>query len=867
MKLKKDYSLFARAAETLTGAGRVAAVLLVMLFSMTAQTVWAESATVTLANFSNFFDQDGYLLESVTSDELIFQGDFSGSDLVNYIVLDRAITITGDKENTGNKAKFNDIGFVIAADGVTLKNVTLEATTSLGELIYVNGSDVTLDGVSVTYNAPNYVEAKAIFADGAENFQLINSEITFTGADPDDEHYRGLEVSNCNGAIIDNNTITATFPAVPVYWDEMGTIDQDLVLAVGIQGGEDVEFTNNSVTVNTNGDVGSYPTIDAVMVYSANDILIKGNDITHVDNTTENGARYYYSLDIYSTTGTVEANDIIVNTTTTVDRAGTAYAIQVSGPFTITVKDNNLTAISKGSVAGIYSTNWAGPADLTVENNIIEVTGYATTSNYALVAGIEAEIDVLKAYNNTITIANGADYDDANQVIGVGIGYTYFYGDASADIKDNNITVDGQYAVYYAVAATATVTGNALCAHELTGDDAVYIKSGNNNTVENNVHGYVNMPKTGEDAYNIPANVPSFKVYDDGGTSRKYSPDCAGTLKLTAPEGFQLQLSGNIKTEKSADYLTVYDGSSNQAAKLINQVSSSDNGTLTAIPTVISTGRNMTIYFCSNNSNNSEYDGLDLTVNVVKVLSETTGITDADAALLKGKTAQFSRTFTSGVASTICLPFPMTGLAENTVYEMTSMDKTGEDWEATMSAVTSTVAGKPYLIKTDGEVVFSGTVPNDFDGTAGTSSATYSGDGSWTFRGTYTTLTYGTNLDGAVYGFAGVAYNGGSYSVSPGDFVKAESGAYISPFRCYLTYNAPSQARGVTRGADIELPSRIIVRLVGSNGQTTAIGSMDTRTGEVVFGDAWYTLDGRKLNGKPNAKGLFIHDGKKVVIK
>ena len=29
----------------------------------------------------------------------------------------------------------------------------------------------------------------------------------------------------------------------------------------------------------------------------------------------------------------------------------------------------------------------------------------------------------------------------------------------------------------------------------------------------------------------------------------------------------------------------------------------------------------------------------------------------------------------------------------------------------------------------------------------------------------------------------------------------------------------------------------------------------------------WYTLDGRKLNGKPTKKGLYIHNGKKVVIK
>ena len=569
---------------------------------------------VTQDNFSNFFDESGNLQDN-TSDELIFQGEFSG--LTSYIALDRPITVTGDN------AVLNNMGFSIVSDDVSLNNMTLVSNTDLGYLIYVDASNVTLDNLSVTYNAPSEVEAEAIFANGAENFALTNSEIIFTGANPGEKHYRGLEVRNSNGAKIDNNTITATFPAVAVDWGKTG-IDQDLVLAVGIQGGDDVAFTNNTVKVNTNGSIGDYSTIDAVMVYSSDDILIKGNNITHLDKTTEDSPRYYYTLDIYSTTGTVEANNINVNTigTAGIDRAGSAFLIQLTGPFTVTVKDNNLTGISKGSITGIYaSNNWSGEGEsnLTVENNNINVTGYATTDYNDLVAGIEAEIDGLKAYNNTIAVKNTADYDDDNHVIGVGIGSSFFYGDTSADIKDNNMIVDGKYAVYYKEAEDTEVTGNALCAHELFGDAAVFIESGDNNTVENNILGYV-IPKTGENTYNIPANVSSFKVYDDGGKGRIYSPGCDGTLTLTAPEGYVLQLSGNITTEKDVDYLTVYDGSSNQTDVLINQVSSSVSGELTDIPTVTSTGQSMTLYFYSDNSDsgNSEFDGLDLTVTLGK---------------------------------------------------------------------------------------------------------------------------------------------------------------------------------------------------------------------------------------------------------
>ena len=454
--------------------------LITIALLLTAVTgAWADDI-VTQSNFYNYFDANGNLLDAITSDKLIFQGEFS--NLVNYIYLDRPITITGDN--------------------AVLNNIA----------IFVSGSDVTLDKVSVTYNALDGVEAKAIFAYDAKNFKLTNSEIIFTGTNPDGNYYRGLEVRNCDGAVIDNNMITATFPAVDVSWSSDGGIDQDYVLAVGIQGGDKVEFTNNIVKVNTKGEIGWYPTIDAVMVYSANDILIKGNNITLLDTATEASLRYYYSLDIYSTTGTVEANDIIVNTTTDIDRAGTAYAIQLTGPFTVTVKDNNLTGISKGSAAAIYATNWGGEAKLTVENNNIDVTGYITNATYYCVSGIEAQIDMLKAYNNKITVANGADYDDTYPVYGVSMSSSYASGIPSADIQGNDMTVDGKYAVYYAKAKDTNVIGNALRAHELTGDDAVYIGAGEENVVKNNVDAFNSITTGVKSVENSNADVNTYSV-------------------------------------------------------------------------------------------------------------------------------------------------------------------------------------------------------------------------------------------------------------------------------------------------------------------------------------------------------------------
>ena len=65
-----------------------------------------------------------------------------------------------------------------------------------------------------------------------------------------------------------------------------------------------------------------------------------------------------------------------------------------------------------------------------------------------------------------------------------------------------------------------------------------------------------------------------------------------------------------------------------------------------------------------------------------------------------------------------------------------------------------------------------------------------------------------------------------------------------------------------------DLPATITVRLVSRNGETTAIGTLDTKTGELSFdSESWYTLDGVRLSSKPSTKGIYINNGKKVAIK
>ena len=245
-----------------------------------------------------------------------------------------------------------------------------------------------------------------------------------------------------------------------------------------------------------------------------------------------------------------------------------------------------------------------------------------------------------------------------------------------------------------------------------------------------------------------------------------------------------------------------------------------------------------------------------------------------------------NRTFTPGKASTVMLPFNYTCSGEEggTFYKFVGVEKEGNTWVATMKETGddannegTLIANTPYLFMPTAtgmsfpNINGSVTLSTEDGGNCETADP----GSHWTFKGTYKYkewISDGANADeiGRAYGFAGVAKD----DINVGDFVRVKSGAKIRPMCCYLLWNNEpnsANARSFTRGAaatDEELPQSITVRLVGSNGETTGIGTLDTKTGEMTFdSEAWYTLDGVRLSGKPTKKGLYINNGRKVVIK
>ena len=231
-----------------------------------------------------------------------------------------------------------------------------------------------------------------------------------------------------------------------------------------------------------------------------------------------------------------------------------------------------------------------------------------------------------------------------------------------------------------------------------------------------------------------------------------------------------------------------------------------------------------------------------------------------------GKTCyvSYSRSFANGATSTVCLPFDYTKKSgDGSFYAFTNIVKDGNEYVATMTdpGTTTLTANTPYLYtpNSNNPVDFSGTYTLPASITAGETTSN-----GWTFKGTYETITWDGTQTTPTYGFSAQNTNDG---ITQGQFVKVGEYVRIKPMRCYLEKSS-SGARGMTRAADEELPETIKVRLISANGEVTAIGSLKTKTGEVTFDkDAWYSLDGRLIEGKPSKSGLYINNGKKVIIK
>ena len=259
------------------------------------------------------------------------------------------------------------------------------------------------------------------------------------------------------------------------------------------------------------------------------------------------------------------------------------------------------------------------------------------------------------------------------------------------------------------------------------------------------------------------------------------------------------------------------------------------------------------------------------------------------------KSVTYNRPFNTAQAATVILPFTYicNGSEGGKFYgfkEVVYVEGLHK-WVCTMQEpgvegtnnVTSLTANTPYVFMPNDATTM--TFPNISSMTGGVvtlqpttaNDGVYGGattDAAWNFHGTYKGKSWTSSDSDKDYGFAAKSGEAvGGAAVEAGQFVRFAPGAFIKPMRCYLSYvgtETPAPARALTRGAAAtdDLPQSITVRLVSRSGETTAIGEIDTKTGKMTFdSEVWYTLDGVRLSGKPSTKGIYINNGRKIVIK
>jgi len=208
--------------------------------------------------------------------------------------------------------------------------------------------------------------------------------------------------------------------------------------------------------------------------------------------------------------------------------------------------------------------------------------------------------------------------------------------------------------------------------------------------------------------------------------------------------------------------------------------------------------------------------------------------------------------YKDGAWNTLCLPFNVTlsgsPLNGAVARPLTAASISGSTLNLTFGGeVTTLVAGTPYIIKWESgdnivSPVFNGVT---IDKTDRSYDNGISGDNRVRFIGTYSSTTF-TAADNSILLLGG-----------KNKLYYPTTGAGIGAQRAYFKIGSD--------GAQLARSLTSFSIDFGEGDNATGIINVSAETRNIA--DGWYSLDGRKLDGQPTQNGIYINNGKKVVIK
>ena len=371
---------------------------------------------------------------------------------------------------------------------------------------------------------------------------------------------------------------------------------------------------------------------------------------------------------------------------------------------------------------------------------------------------------------------------------------------------------------------------------------------------------YVNMEEYGSTSILIPSGVKSFKIYDDGGAEGNYSYGVSN-MYIYASNGKAIQLTGTI-TANSYDWLTVFERPSTTPDEQQLAIKKSEtNGAQTDIGSIISTvGYMMHLRFQP--WTDKVYPGLDLTAKVIDLSLADNGTDNVSAITEQSVTSNLNvalngRTFyKDGLWNTICLPFDVT-IANSPLAGATAKTLTNASMEKTHAtlvfgdAVETLQAGVPYLIKweNNGSADIVNPVFTGVNITATTPQTITFADGCVKFIGYYDAFNI-TAANDDIY-----------YMTGNNELKHTAKDRTLKAFRTFFQFkenNGGSSSDAKTFSFSYYFDD-----------YATGISSLGDAGSDsrALDNNSWYTLDGRKLSGKPVQRGIYVNSGKKVVIK
>ena len=578
-----------------------------------------------------------------------------------------------------------------------------------------------------------------------------------------------------------------------------------------------------------------------------------------------------------------------VNATITVNKAGAPITLEldhcgisgsVSGALLTIESGTALTIVGSGETAKIENTNTSDVPKAILNNGTLTIGG-------VIVKGVTGIINA-----GILTVEDGTIEGSDDR--GIGICNT---GSPTPTATISGGSIKGLYGIdnWGAVSLTGgniVSTGSGSNAHGIYNHQGATLTMGSSGDKSASVSGYLGIRNDGT------LSMTAGTVEGTGGRGILIENTATATISGGSVKGTtgidnygSLTLSGGTVESTFSNAIN-----NNSDATLCSigaaTITGSDHGiyiykdvTLTAWPTITSGNYDSDIFLGTNNivfasGFNAAADAFSpISVSVSKVGADnpfTSGFSAANTGMKAWEAFAFESTITfvdensAGEAMLVrCdeeISFPE-GLS--TYYFDNTVKNLNGGTSLTFYAVTG-VSGDKVIVKELTEKCIAAGTPIIVSNTSGQEQSFTFVNGNVEWKATEIGNNFLSDMNGTATSsyFKGTAEaktayvpDGGAtmYGFNGEAFVRLDAKPDIAAHRCWL--EIPQES-----GTGSQAGARSLTIGFGGDGDGTT-GVREIKEVREVTDDTWYTLEGLKLSGKPQKKGIYVHGGRKVAIK